>query len=274
MEVKEMAELYASGLTTKQIAKLAGYKTGKSIADKLKIAGYELRTYQETVNFKKTYDENMFKYIDASWKGYFLGLLLTDGWVTGKNKVGYSTVDKDIIDYLSICTNKDVQIINEHEKINPQGNKHIAKTQYRLNFSSTEIYNDIQRLGVVPNKTKIIKGPNLYFEEYAYLKDILRGIIDGDGTLGFPSNSQKSMYFRILSASEAFIDWCILALRILGMENIKKRPIKNSMWELTSGHPKNIAILANTIYANKYGLVRKRELIISHYNNFLGRITE
>lgn len=274
MEVKEMAKLYATGLSTGQIAKLIGYKTAKSVGDKMKTAGYKLRTSQETTSMKKTYDENMFKYIDASWKGYFLGLLLTDGWVTGKNTVGYSTVDRDIIDYMSMCTNKSIQTVDSQEKINPQGNSFITKTEYRLNFTSDQIYHDVQRLGVIANKSKILKGPELYVEEYAYLKDIVRGIIDGDGTLGFPSNSDKSMYFRIVSASEDFIDWCILALRILGMENLRKKLLASKMWEVTSGHPKNLAILANTIYASNYGLVRKRKLIISHYNNFAGRITE
>ena len=82
MLIEEMKNLYLDGHSANEIAKMAGYKTAKSISDKLKKAGVQMRTSAESKDLKKTYDNSMFKYIDRSWKAYFLGLLLTDGWVT------------------------------------------------------------------------------------------------------------------------------------------------------------------------------------------------
>ena len=62
-----------------------------------------------------------------------------------------------------------------------------------------KIVKDLKRLSVVPNKTNILSGPDLRYSELKYLNFIMRGIIDGDGTFGFPSNSDESIYFRIIS---------------------------------------------------------------------------
>ena len=127
---------------------------------------------------------------------------------------------------------------------------------------------DIARLGIVNNKSLILKGPNLTNNELRYLSYILRGIIDGDGTLGFPSNCAKSMYFRIVSGSEAFIDWCIWALEILGMKDLRKRAIDKTMWEVNSAQASNIAILNFSIYPGEMGMKRKSQLIKNHFNTY------
>ena len=94
----------------------------------------------------------------------------------------------------------------------------------------------------------------------------MRGIIDGDGTFGFPSNCPGSIYFRIVSASEKFVDWCIWALRILGMRNINKIQINDSFWEINSAQSYNIEILVHSIYRGSFGMSRKRNILLKNYD--------
>lgn len=272
MQINEMKRLYDSGMSCAEIAKIFGYKTPKSISDKLKRFGVDIRTGQNKNSQTVVYNTDIFQNIDSEWKAYYLGLLLTDGWITHRedgvvNTIGYSSVDRDVVDYISLCTGKPVQIVNKNlTKIGPDNKEISQSTEYRVILTSKEMVKDLVRLGVVENKTHILEGPKLSMDELIYLPQILRGIIDGDGTLGFPSNSISSMYFRIISASEKFIDWCIWALNVLGMRDIHKRKVNEILWELNTAKPSNIAILANSIYRGNFGMSRKYNLIQNHFN--------
>ena len=266
--LEEAKRLYLeNGWSAGQIAKLYGFKSQKSVADKLKADGVVLRTGQNLYTTMKSYSDDIFESIDSEWKGYFLGLLLTDGWVTGDSTIGYSSVDKDVVEYLSELTGKNIQFVDRKNKtfINQTGYTCRISDEYRLMFSSKKMVEDLKRLSVVNNKTHILKGPNLTTDELIYLPQILRGIIDGDGTLGFPSNHVGSIYFRITSASEKFIDWCIWALKVIGMRNINKRNISESFWEINSAQAHNVEILVHSIYAEELGMNRKRNKLLENY---------
>ena len=266
--LEEAKKLYLeNGWSAGQIAKLYGFKSQKSVADKLKADGVVLRTGQNLYTTMKSYSDDIFESIDSEWKGYFLGLLLTDGWVTGDSTIGYSSVDKDVVEYLSKLTGKNIQFVDRKNKtfINQTGYTCRTSNEYRLMFSSKKMVEDLKRLSVVNNKTHILKGPNLTTDELIYLPQILRGIIDGDGTLGFPSNHVGSIYFRITSASEKFIDWCIWALKVIGMRNINKRNISESFWEINSAQAHNVEILVHSIYAEELGMNRKRNKLLENY---------
>lgn len=279
MDINEMIKLYKEGSSTGEIAKLAGYKTAKSVGDKLKKAGVSLRTSTESKTIAKGYNDNMFENLDCGWKAYYLGLLLTDGWIShrtlGSNDVlGFSSTDKDVVEYISECTGKSIQVVNRNPEKEIYKKICHQKTEYRIILNSSKIIQDLERLGVVPNKSKILTGPKLLPSEYKYLRYILRGIIDGDGTLGFPSNN-NSMYFRIVSASETFIDWCIEALEILGMSNLRKHFTTTQMWEVNSAAPQNLAILAFCIYQDDMGMSRKANKIKNHFNTYTyGRLAK
>ena len=269
LSTEEMIRLYQEGVNANKIAEIAGYKTGKSVLDKLHKAGVTVRTSKESKHLLRTYQEDLFEHIDAAWKGYFVGLMLTDGWVTQDRTVGYSSTDKDVVEYLSNMTGKSIQYVyRPDEKMGPRGKMIHCNPEYRLTFSSKTMIENLIRLGIVHNKSKILQGPELTPNEYKYIRFILRGIIDGDGTLGFPSNAPASMYFRIVSASEDFIDWCIWALEILGMTDLRKRKATESIWEVNTCQPCNIAILATAIYAEKMGMKRKRDKIRNHFFNY------
>ena len=57
----------------------------------------------------------------------------------------------------------------------------------------------------MPKKSKILKGPQLFEEEEKFIPYIIRGIIDGDGTVC--PTSYGGPQFRIITASYDFALW-------------------------------------------------------------------
>ena len=165
--IEEAKRLYLEEKrSTVEIAKIFGFKTSKSISDKLKACGVEIRTGQNLYTVSKNYSDDIFEKIDSEWKAYFLGLLLTDGWITGERTVGYSSIDRDVVEYLSLLTGKSVQIVS-HEKdrkfINIKGYECNRRDEFRIILSSKKMVDDLIRLSVVSNKTHVLNGPNLEY---------------------------------------------------------------------------------------------------------------
>ena len=100
IEVNDIIEKYKNGLTSYEIAKIYGYKTHKSITDILEQNNIHIRTSAENGENKKSYKATNFEKIDSISKAYFIGLMITDGYVVD-NHFGIDLIDKDAISYLS-----------------------------------------------------------------------------------------------------------------------------------------------------------------------------
>lgn len=93
--------LYKSGLNANEISKMYGYKTRNSILQKLNKFNVERRDWNNIQSEKKTYYNFSMKFIDDEYKAYFLGLILTDGYVNEeRGYIGIDLSDKDAIEFL------------------------------------------------------------------------------------------------------------------------------------------------------------------------------
>lgn len=78
---------------------------------------------------------------------------------------------------------------------------------YVIQFGNVRLYNFLTDIGLNPNKSKTIKS---LLVPPAYFADFLRGLIDGDGSIGYfthPESKRKQFRIRITSASAHFLDW-------------------------------------------------------------------
>lgn len=253
----EILKLYKKGYSSKDIAEIYGYKTQKSVLDKVKKFDCEIRNWNEEQSKNKSYIDFSMKIIDNKFKAYFLGLILTDGYMNEKrNYIGIDLIDKDVIEFISKEINVKYTVI-ENEKINSQYN---VKDKYRIIIYGKELVNDFKRLGVTENKTFTVKGPNLNKEELKYIPYILRGIIDGDGWI---RNDGKE--FFIVSASKDLIYWCKENLELLEFNRINVKFIDNKwngIYQIRSARKENIEMLKKKIYTYKFGMVRKYDLLL------------
>lgn len=238
-EEREMVELYKEGYTGKEIAKMFGYKTKKSVYDKLEKFNLERRDWNSIQTENKKYSKFSMKTIDNKFKGYFLGFILTDGYVNiERGYVGIDLCDIDAIKYISENTGAD------YKAIKYKGKEHY-QTKYRIILYGRELIKDMERLGVVERKTFIAKGPVLYKEEEQYIPYIIRGMLDGDGWI-----RKDGKEFFISSASKELIYWCLESLNKLGFENLNVRFIKNDwngIYLIRTGRAENLECLKNKI---------------------------
>lgn len=242
LQQKEILKDYLNNnLSTKQLQAKYGYKTEKSIIDIVKKFGYKPRTAQETKTISKSYYGFDMKEINNELKAYYLGLLLTDGWVS-QNRVFLDLTDKDVMEFLSKEIN--VNLVTRQRKH--------YKRSYRFSITYPSILEDVSRYGLVKNKTHILPKPQFTKEEQRFLPMFLRGVIDGDGWI-----SQDGQEFFISSASELFINYCKDILeKCFGMINLNLQ-CKNDFYVLRSHKRENLQILREKIYNKPYGMQRK-----------------
>jgi len=164
-----------------------------------------------TGNFKGKYnlDENIFKEIDSFEKAQFLGLLYSDGSMSKYNKNISLRLREDDIGFLEkwrtgfLKTERPILFSQREKMISPLNGKEYL-TPYKmaiLDITSHKIYNDLLKLGLMPNKTKEnLKMPIL--EDHLKIAFIL-GLFEGDGCI---SSCKESRSFSIACQSNMAYD--------------------------------------------------------------------
>lgn len=155
---------------------------------------------------KYNYNSNVF-FKEDHISYYLLGLYITDGNIyCGKKNTQYCSeiklIDHDMISIIRdlICPSKPI------EKV-PNSNC------YRFRIHNKNIINWFISKGCTPNKTKTVNFPTIPIK---YLSDFLRGLVDGDGSIGLYNNVAM---LRFDSASVSLIQGASQALNQLGISN-------------------------------------------------------
>lgn len=242
----EIVRLYRNGMKVKEITDLYGFKTTKSILDILH--DFNIDVHNDNIMHHSNCDID-FTYVDSYFKGYFLGLLLTDGYIMSKhNGIGLDLCDSDCIDF--IC--KTIRVNSSFIK----ASKTQHKNKYRISIFGKKHVVALKRLSVIPKKSLILKGPNLNDNELQFIPAIIRGIIDGDGWI-----RKDGKEFFICTASYEFAQWIKLQLENLNMVSLNVKCIHNDyyhdIYHIRTALQRNIQILRNIIYPYPFGMQRK-----------------
>ena len=126
---------------------------------------------------KKAVDSTYFNKIDSEEKAYFLGYILCDGCVS-KNQRGYlrfnfASKDREIVERLRYCIKSEHTISSA-----PQG----SYPFYQIFIADKVFCESLISLGVVIRKTW--NQHTCYIPEGHLLAPFIRGLFDGDGTVG------------------------------------------------------------------------------------------
>jgi len=260
MEMQIVQE-YLNGASSYELKNKYGFKTKKSILDKVKKYGFKIRNPRECQMINKEYSNFSFEIINNEFKAYFLGLLFSDGYITKRKTkstynyiIGLDLTDEDAIQFISSTLKKKYIFI----KRNPP-----RKNKYRITLHGEKLNKELNRFGVVERKSKIINKINLYESEYKYFPYIIRGLIDGDGWI---RNDGKEFY--ICSASKHFIEWLKETIEIrLFMKELNITHSDKDIWYLRTSLDINIKILKLLVYDKPFGMQRK-------YNRLYGKSSE
>lgn len=239
---KQIVNEYLNGASTKFLMNKYGFKTRKSITDKVKKYGYSIRSSREEKMKDKPYEYFSMNTIDSAFKAYFLGLLLTDGYVV-HNTVGLDLIDEDCIKFISSTINK------QYKSYKREGNR---KDRHRIIINNPKLVNELKRFGVVPRKTKILNGFELQENEQKYYPYIIRGMIDGDGWI-----RKDGKEFFICTASYNMALWIKKVLENkLYMSDLNIHP-EETVWQVRTSNSHNLDILKTIVYDKPFGMIRK-----------------
>lgn len=184
---------------------------------------------------------------DSSDKYYFLGFLASDGYVTDDRiSIGISEKDVDLLKEFQkrICPDKPIYYKKRTNSVkfeisNPEKAKYVKKI---FSMKSNKKHEEI-KFPSVPDK---------------YLKDFIRGVIDGDGTIGIAKAYKKN---KIYVGAR---------LRILGNEQFLK--VLNEKTKKLYFHKTNAINKkgSENVYVVTYNFKTARELLkIIYYDGCL-----
>lgn len=174
----EILKLYTQGNNIESISKQLNCYP-QAVASVLKHIG-EYKSYRPNQG-----NTRYFQNIDSNIKAYFLGFIAADGCVqsNGKNSYGLTITlhekDRVILDKLreEIGSEKPLILIP-------------SKNHIRFTLFNKDMYNDLNKLGIVPNKSLIIEDiiKNIPQE---YRHSFVLGYFDGDGSVTLPTDPRK-----------------------------------------------------------------------------------
>ena len=173
-----------------------------SVKQTLKRRGVKMR---DAATSHRRYDCNFrfFQNVSTEPQAYWLGFFAADGHVHPKNNTAailLSKNDKDHLEKFKLALNA-THPINDYLGDCPNG-KYTWRS--RLSIQSADMVNDLIALGVVPNKSLIIKWTTL---PHSLVRHYLRGYIDGNGTFTYNTKTKGSPYMGIAS-STYFLEEC------------------------------------------------------------------
>mgnify|MGYP004487909371 FL=1 len=120
-------------------------------------------------------NERFFEKIDSEEKAYFLGLLISDGNVFKDNTGRQASISITLDLKDEYILQKFKKVLNVNTSISKDG-RGCGQIAIRSNFMA----DDLKQYGVVPRKSYITYLPKI---NDIYMSHLIRGILDGDGSI-------------------------------------------------------------------------------------------
>ena len=211
-EVKNFGLYYNTGHSIKEVAEHfnIGYRDALHY---LIYFGYYTPTRKQSNVQNMCENSDFFETIDTADKAYYLGLMMSDGYInkTIYNKeigLALKSEDKYILDKLN-------------SYISPKKKVQKYRNSYKWHVVSPKMYEDLKKYGIMENKSHHdILYPNIPRE---FDKDFIRGYFDGDGCISIKSTGY--IVVSIGSNSRMFLESLAAKLQEYG---INTRPIFTS----------------------------------------------
>lgn len=171
----EIIEKYLSGIGCETIAKEYGcYRS--TIHRFLKRNNVPIRKLNEYRKY--SLNEHVFDVLDTEEKNYFLGLMYADGFnVAGKNEFGLALSGEDgyMVEKFQQFFETDRPVMHHAPSLGR------GQEVHELRLNSEHVSNRLTELGCPPQKSFKIEFPT--FLEDKYVRDFIRGYLDGDGSI-------------------------------------------------------------------------------------------
>lgn len=159
---------------------------------------------------------------------YVLGFLYADGCIVDAAKssrtqyIKFASKDKEIIEKIKSVLKAKHPIHSQppHTSVDKYGRLYRSGEVFYLRIGSRRMFADLKKIGLIPNKSKVIQFPDNIPSQY--LGEFIRGYFDGDGSIIFNRNGR---WIRVVftSGSGGFLEQ--LSEKIAESLKIRRRPI-------------------------------------------------
>lgn len=236
-ELRVLKKLIKQGKSAKELSEAIGRSKGV-IFNKMRELSLKIKpkSSEQQNLYRRLYnvDDSYFHSINSQKKAYYLGWLLTDGYIGGmikkggtlhnSNKIGLKIGIKDV-DTLKdfkkelkaeapIHTHNSRSLISYKNKITGRDSTIKAGIQVSFEVYSYRMKLDLAKYGVVNNKTYVATFPEKLTKEF--YPGFIAGLISGDGCVYVSKRKNKKDNLR-----------CFIAGNLELLEKIKKILIKN-----------------------------------------------
>lgn len=241
---EKIVELYSQGTSINQLGKMFNglhYNTIKKILIEYNIP---LRTRAQS-HYTDHRKEDIFKKIDSEEKAYWLGFLAADGCVAGNYiKIGLQEKDVTHLEKLKHFLQADsIKILTFTKQ-----NKYEIGTYCSFSIGCKEMANDLKALGVVENKSLILKPPIGLIPEKFYL-DWIRGYFDGDGGLSYSEKDNRWQSYA--NSTKEVLEWIVQMLELNTKPfNQQHYGKKDNVWRIHFNGRINVYKAWNKMYHN------------------------
>lgn len=179
-QIEELKQLISDGAFLKDIAKYFNLDQ-ETMKLRMKELGLQI-TNRNRVN--RRIKSDYFSVIDNPIKAYWLGFLFTDGCVdhyktTGRIRLQLQELDIEILEKFKQDLQLDCKIIYD---------KRPNSVCCSVEFVDEQIFNDLGKYDIVPNKTYVIKHIPIEKIPEEYLSAFALGLFDGDGSLSMSAD--------------------------------------------------------------------------------------
>lgn len=181
---KEIINEYFKGVSAYELAKK--YKVSiRLIQTIIKENDLQVRSALESAYIKRQYtlNKNCFDIITDE-SAYWLGLLLTDGYVNTKGQIELALKDNDIKHLekfkIFVGSNKEIKLKKNNKGYNANNQNYLAS----ISICSKELVNKLNEYNIVSRKTYSAFAP----DSLKYNRHFWRGCMDGDGTISINKN--------------------------------------------------------------------------------------
>lgn len=247
--IERLKELADKGFSANEIAQEIG-RSKKSVFYKMGILDIHIKEKSdlEKSNYRRVYsvDDDYFAEIDTQKKAYFLGWIVTDGYVSdvlhskrgdvNANRISLKLEisDLDVIQEFQKELKTDAPIKYHKARTSKEyenkytGKKFIVKSheQCSLEVTSAKMKLDLEKYGVVPHKTYIIGFPENLREEFYH--GFIAGVLSGDGSVDIKKNHGGTILRSSICGTERLlIGIQKILVKNIGF-NVEKLPRKSS----------------------------------------------